>query len=145
MEATNIHFVNLEHATKTLKNISTLIETSKESFDAMYEQNMRPIIESPFMFTTYHWVTNIREQNLTYVSGVQRHLGYADETFTLEKSVQMIHPCYQAFVVEYGLMAYAMLTERRWRPLSSRSHYCLQFPVQRHDKNLLRNIGRCAQ
>ena len=137
METTNIKLVQPEHAVKTLKKMATLFGTSNESFDSIYEQDMRPIIESPFMFTTYHWVTNIKEQRLTYVSGVQRHLGYADDTFTFQKSVQMIHPSYQAFVVEYGLMAYEMLTERRWRPLSSRSHYCLQFPVQCNDKKYL--------
>ena len=49
---------------------------------------------------------------------IERMLGYKDSAFTLEKSMEIIHPNYRDFVVTYGLMAYRMLREPRYRPLS---------------------------
>lgn len=111
-----------------------------ESFDKpispfleIFENTIKPIVESAYLFNAFHWVTNIHEQNLMYVHGVEKLLGYKDSEFTLEKSIEIIHPNYQYFVLEYALMAYKMLQERRYRPLSSRSHYCIQYPVKRAD------------
>ena len=102
-------------------------------FSEIFEKTIKPVVDSPYLFNSFHWVTNIKEQKLMYVCGVEKLLGYKDDDFTLEKSLDIIHPNYQYFVVEYALMAYKMLQERRYRSLSSRSHYCIQYPVKRID------------
>lgn len=102
-------------------------------FSEIFEITIKPVVESPYLFNSFNWVTNIYEQKLVYVSGVEKLLGYKDADFTLEKSIEIIHPNYQYFVVEYALMAYKMLQERRYRSLSTRSHYCIQYPVKRAD------------
>jgi DNA-binding CsgD family transcriptional regulator len=116
-----------------LEKIVVGFDAPLEPIDRIFSGTIKPIIDSPYLFNCFHWVTNIREQKLMYVHGVEKILGYKDADFTLAKSVDIIHPSYHDFVVEYGLMAYRMLTEPQYRPLSSRSHYCIQYPMRRAD------------
>lgn len=116
-----------------LQAITKDFDVASMPFKDIFETTILPIVDSPYLFNNFHWVTNIHGQNLMYVKGVDKVLGYKDETFTLEKSVEIIHPNYRAFVVEYGLMAYRMLKEPRYQPLSNRSHYYIQYPIKRAD------------
>ena len=116
-----------------LEEFTKSFDTPLFPFSEIFEKTIKPVVDSPYLFNSFHWVTNIQEQKLMYVNGVEKLLGYKDADFTLEKSIEIIHPNYQYFVVEYALMAYKMLQERRYSTLSSRSHYCIQYPVKRAD------------
>jgi DNA-binding CsgD family transcriptional regulator len=116
-----------------LEEIVEGFDAPSQSFQDIFETTIKPVIESPYLFNNFHWVTNILNQKLDFVHGVEHILGYKDADFSLEKSVEIIHPNYRDFVVEYGLMAYRMLREPRYNALSSRSHYCIQYPVRRAD------------
>jgi DNA-binding CsgD family transcriptional regulator len=125
---------NIERKTiHELEALSTDFLDPTEPLDKVYESKIRRLVESPFMFNSFHWVTDIANQRLLYVSNIKKILGYEDEEFTLAKSIQVIHEGYRHFVTEYGLMAYRMLTERRYHNLSAVSHYCIQYPMQ-HSK-----------
>jgi hypothetical protein len=116
-----------------LKAISHPFGEATTPYEEIYERDIRFLMESPYIFNAYHWTTAIRTQTIHHVKGVNELLGYRDEAFNLQKSIEIIHPNYRAFVTEYGLMAYQMLTERRYLPLSMKAHYCIQYPVQRLD------------
>jgi DNA-binding CsgD family transcriptional regulator len=116
-----------------LEEIVEGFDAPSQSFQDIFETTIKPVIESPYLFNNFHWVTNILNQKLDFVHGVEHILGYKNADFSLEKSVEIIHPNYRDFVVEYGLMAYRMLREPRYNALSSRSHYCIQYPVRRAD------------
>jgi hypothetical protein len=121
---------------QTISNLDTLTThflDPTEPLEKIYEEKIRGLIESPFMFNTFHWVTDIFQKKLLYQTNIQKMLGYEDADFSLEKSIQIIHPGYQHFVTEYGVMAYRMLTERKFHNLSAVSHYCIQYPM-RHSK-----------
>ncbi len=120
----------------TIAVLDTMVQgfdTPTQPFQHIFDTTIQPIVESPYLFNCFHWVTNILEKKLVYVHGIEKILGFKDGEFSLEKSIELIHPNYRQFVVEYGLMAYQMLQEQRYRPLSSRSHYCIQYPIKRID------------
>lgn len=123
--------LNKNPTIEALEKIVVGFDKPIQSFHEIFDTTIKPIVESPYLFNSFHWVTNILERKLSYVNGVEKILGYKDDDFSLEKSVDMIHPNYRNFVVEYGLMAYRMLREPRYQPLSIRSHYCIQYPVKR--------------
>ena len=122
-----------KEAISQLGKIVEDFDTPSQPFQEIFETTIKPIVESPYLFNSFHWVTNILEQKLIFVNGIEKVLGYKDAEFTFEKSMEMIHPNYRSFVIEYGLMAYRMLTEPRYRPLSIRSHYSIHYPVKRID------------
>jgi DNA-binding CsgD family transcriptional regulator len=116
-----------------LEKIVEGFNTPSQPFHDIFKTTIKLVIESPYLFNNFHWVTNILEQKLDYVHGIEHILGYKDADFSLQKSIEIIHPNYRDFVVEYGLMAYRMLREPRYHALSGRSHYCIQYPVRRTD------------
>ncbi len=103
------------------------------SLSQVYEEKIRPLVQSPFLFNSFHWITDIQKKVLLYKSNISKILGYDEDEFNLEKSIQVIHPGYQKFVTEYGIMAYRMLTERKYQRLSAVSHYCIQYPIQHQE------------
>jgi hypothetical protein len=108
-----------------------------ESLWQIYEKKIRPVTESPFLFNSFHWVTDIQKKDLLYKTNIKKILGYEEAEFTLERSIQVIHPGYQKFVTEYGVMAYRMLTESRYQKLSAISHYCIQYPIRHYNGHYL--------
>jgi DNA-binding CsgD family transcriptional regulator len=113
-----------------LQKISQTYSDPTRSFEDIYADTIRPIAENPCFFNSFHWTTNIREQKLMRVTNIKRILGYDEDQFDFRKSLEIIHPNYQRFVQEYGLMAYRMLNETKYHPLSPYAHYCIQYPMR---------------
>jgi DNA-binding CsgD family transcriptional regulator len=122
---------------KVLRNLTTEFGPPTVAFPDVYKKQLQPIVESSLMFNSYHWTTNISEQKLIQCAGVQRLLGYDEGQFDFAKSYAIIHPKFRPFVIAYGLMAYRMLSDKKYRPLSTRTHYSIQFPVERADGQYL--------
>jgi DNA-binding CsgD family transcriptional regulator len=122
---------NLDSTVAALQQISEGYSDPTRPFESIYSETILPIATSPYFFNSFHWTTNILQQELVYVKNVERILGYTDAGFTFLKSLDIIHPNYRGFVKEYGLMAYRMLNEPKYHPLSPYSHYCIQYPVRK--------------
>jgi PAS domain-containing protein len=118
-----------------LENMTQEFLLPTQSFEEIFEKDIEPIVKSPFLFNNFHWVTNIKEQKLAFVRGVERILGYNDEEFTFQKSMDIIHENYRDFVVEYGIMAYRMVQEKEFRHLSIHSYYTIQYPMRKANGN----------
>lgn len=118
---------------KALRQLTTEFGHPTADYKSIYQRLIHPIVESPLLFNSYHWTTNISEQKLIHCAGVQRLLGYDEVEFDFQKSYSIIHPNFRPFVIAYGLMAYTMLSDKKYRPLSTRTHYSIQFPVARAD------------
>ncbi len=129
---------NIERQTiNDLEALSTHFLDPTEPLAKVYKEKISGLIESPFMFNSFHWVTDIPKRELLYKTNIKKILGYEEAEFSLEKSIQIIHEGYRHFVTEYGLMAYRMLTEREYQSLSAVSHYCIQYPMQHKDGHYL--------
>lgn len=109
-----------------------------DTYEHIYEQYIKPITESPYMFNTYHWTTNIAERRIIDMMNVKKALGYDERHFTLAKSMDIIHPHFKDLVLEYALVAYRMLRDDpKYRLHSAQTHYSVQFPVQHYEGHYL--------
>ncbi len=125
-------YYNGTPASEIKKNVGSS-DITTQSFHQIFETTIKPLVESNYLFNSYHCITDLLEQKLTFVTGVEKILGYKDEDFSLEKSIELIHPRYRNLVIEYGLMTFQLFREQRYRILNSRLHYCIQYPVKRID------------
>ncbi len=116
-----------------IKKIVGSSDTPTQSFHQIFEATIKPLVESNYLFNSYHCITDLLEQKLVFVTGVEKILGYKDEDFSMEKSIELIHPRYRDLVIEYGLMTFQLFREQRYRILSSRLHYNIQYPIKRID------------
>jgi hypothetical protein len=98
-------------------------------YKGIYEKSIKPIATSDYMFNYFHWTTDIKSMKIIDCYGIEEVLGYDDSTFTLEKSVEIIHPFFAPFVIQYAYIAYQMLSLPKYKPLSNKAHYSIQFPV----------------
>ena len=125
-------YQSIAFITELKKNVDSSTPTS-QSFQNIIDTTIKPIVESPYLFNSYHYITDLLEQKLTFIYGVEKILGYKDEDFSLEKSIELIHPRYRELFIEYGLMTFQLFREAHYRPHNSRLHYCIQYPVKRID------------
>jgi hypothetical protein len=116
-------------------DLSQFKEMSKEfqsiafNYQNIYKEKIEPMAQSEYMFNYFHWTTDIKSMKIIDCFGIQKILGYDESTFTLEKSVKIIHPSFAPFVMQYAYIAYTMLSLPQYRPLSSKADYCIQFPI----------------
>jgi len=80
--------------------------------------------------TLYTWVTNIQQMEIRKIEGIKKCLGYDGETFTLYTALNMIHPAFQSFVVEYAREMYIHLRGDTFKQLARQTIYQIQFPVR---------------
>lgn len=113
--------------------LSANFDWTLSDFDDFYNANIKALVESPYIYNNYHWITNFKEMRIIRIIGLKKILGYDEDTFSLHKSFDIIHPNFRPFVLEYAKNAYEMLSDKRYRPLSSKAHYSIQFPVHRSD------------
>ena len=112
------------------EKLSANFDWTMSDFDEVYNKTIKAIAESPYMFNYYHWITHFKEMRIRHISGLKKMLGYEESDFTLQKSFDIIHPNFRPFVLEYAKNAYEMLSDKKYRPLSSKAQYSIQFPVQ---------------
>lgn len=126
---------SIEESLREFGKISESFDSivSDTDFQKIYRESIKHIAESPLMFNGYHWVTNFKDMSIMDISGLKKILGYDEETFTLQKSVSIMHPNFRPFILEYAKNAYEMLCDERYRLLSNKAHYSIQFPVLRYD------------
>jgi hypothetical protein len=98
-------------------------------YEDIYERAIKPVATSDYMFNYFHWTTDIKAMKIIDCYGIEKILGYNESNFTLEKSVEIIHPLFAPFVIQYAYMAYQMLSLPKYKPLSNKAHYSIQFPV----------------
>jgi hypothetical protein len=98
-------------------------------YEVLYKQSIESIASSDYMFNYFHWTTDIKAMRIIDCYGIEKILGYDESNFTLEKSVDIIHPYFKPFVIQYAYLAYQMLSLPKYRPLSSKAHYSIQFPI----------------
>ena len=102
-------------------------------FDKIYLNDIKPTADSPYMFNYFHWITNFKKMCIEHKSGVKKMLGYEEETFSLEKCFSIIHPNFRPFVLEYSKNTYEMLKTPKYKTLSNKAHFSIQFPILRAD------------
>jgi DNA-binding CsgD family transcriptional regulator len=117
--------INLSHFAK----MSDAFQSIAFQYEDIYKKSIEPIATSDCMFNYFHWTTDIKAMKIIDCYGIERMLGYDESTFTLEKSVDIIHPFFKPFVIQYAYMAYQMLSLPNYRALSSKAHYSIQFPI----------------
>ena len=124
---------SIKESLQEFEKLSSNFDWAMSDFEEVYNRTIKAIAESPYMFNYYHWVTNFKDMRIIHISGLKKMLGHDEDTFTLQKSFGIIHPNFRPFVLEYAKNAYEMLCDKKYRLLSSKAHYSIQFPVLRAD------------
>jgi DNA-binding CsgD family transcriptional regulator len=117
--------INLSH----FADMSAAFQSVAFEYEKIYKKSIEPIATSDYMFNYFHWTTDIKAMSIIDCYGIEKMLGYDESSFTLEKSVEIIHPLFKPFVIQYAYLAYQMLSLPKYRPLSSKAHYSIQFPI----------------
>jgi hypothetical protein len=110
-------------------DMSAAFQSVAFEYEKIYKKSIEPIATSDYMFNYFHWTTDIKAMRIIDFYGIEKMLGYDEATFTLEKSVDIIHPLFKPFVIQYAYLAYKMLSLPNYRLFSSKSHYSIQFPI----------------
>jgi hypothetical protein len=117
--------INLSH----FADMSAAFQSVAFEYEKIYKKSIEPIANSDYMFNYFHWTTDIKAMSIIDCYGIEKMLGYDESSFTLEKSVEIIHPLFKPFVIQYAYLAYQMLSLPKYRLLSSKAHYSIQFPI----------------
>jgi hypothetical protein len=108
-----------------------------EPLDKIYQEKLRPLMESPFLSNTFHWVVALEEKELLYKTNIKKVLGYETEEFTFAKSFEVVYASYKHFIFEYGKVAYDLLMDKRYEMQRSMTHVCLQYPMKHQNGRFL--------
>jgi len=84
-------------------------------------------IDAPFF---YAWITDIHRMEIRRTHGVKKCLGYDETTFTLFTALNMIHPAFCPFIMEYGKTMYELLRQEQFKRNLRQTTYHIQFPVR---------------
>jgi DNA-binding CsgD family transcriptional regulator len=111
------------------EEMSSAFQAVVFEYEKLYKKSIEPIATSDYMFNYFHWTTDIKAMRIIDMYGIEKMLGYDESVFTLEKSIDIIHPFFKPFVIQYAYIAYQMLSLPKYRPLSNKAHYSIQFPI----------------
>jgi DNA-binding CsgD family transcriptional regulator len=92
----------------------------------------------------FGWITNVQTRKITWSTGLFRHMGYTDSTFSLPQSIATIHPDFRWIICQYAFSLYEVSQQAMFRFDSRAYLYRVEFPMMDH-RNQAWMVTRTSQ
>lgn len=84
---------------------------------------------SRIMPDCFGWITNVQTREITWSTGLFKHMGYTDKSFSLAQSIMTIHPDFRWIICQYAYSLYGVSQHSDFRFDRHTYLYKVEFPM----------------